>query len=376
MSRRSSHQRTASPQWDPLEARLLLSASDSAAALVGAEPADPAAVESSLSAAPDTGGLDFDGLAEAPAAAEIDADPPTIDAWYSAAQHGSGVGQVLLEIPDDGSFSDPRIHAVVTRLLIAFSEPIDPESFTRDSVRIAGRDAKGLPVDLSETAISTRTDEADTVGIIHFCPVLPDVARYLVGIEGVTDAAGNPLAGDSDRVFTALEGDANGDLRVNAIDLSYIWARRTNEIDGVSPEQARADVTGDGRVNAIDLSAAWARRGSDMRGVSDPELPDLSGEAAAPLPPPGAGLAEPSAASGTSAAGFAGPLTPAAIDPAGGGSILPALPPPAEPMDALVAAPGEAQAPDAETSSCDAAALDAGLVDVLEAARPVILLGG
>ncbi len=366
------------PQLEGLEPRLLLSASSLASEPVGVEPAAApmAAVETNVSDAPDTEGLDLTGGGDAPAGAGADVDPPTIDAWYSAAQHGNGVGQVLLEMPDDGAFSDPRIHAVVNRLLIAFSEPIDPRGFTRDSVRIAGRDAGNLPVDLSETTITTQTDEQDTVGIIHFGPVLPDAARYLVRLEGVTDAAGNPLAGDNDRVFTALGGDANGDLRVNAIDLSYIWARRTNEIDGVSPEQTRADVTGDGRVNAIDLSATWPRRGSDMQDVGDPELGDLPGEAAASLPAPPAGLAGPLAVGDVASAEPTSPLVPAAVDPVEAGSILPPLPQPAEPVDVLVVAPGEAQAADGETSSSGAAALDAGLVDVLEAALPVIPLGG
>ena len=353
------HQEQDAPRIEGLEARLLLSASDPVSALAGVEPADaPTAA------------------VNAQAATDGDVDPPTIDAWYSAGQHGSGVGQVLLEIPDDGTFSDPRIHAVVTRLVIAFSEPVDPDSFTPDSVRIAGNNAADLPVDVSGITITAQTDEGDTVGVVHFSPPLPDVARYLVRLEGVTDAAGNALAGDNDRIFTALAGDANGDFRVNAIDLSYIWPLRTNEIDGVSPEQARADVTGDGRVNAIDLSATWARRGSDMRDVSDPELPDLPAGPAVSPPALGAALAEPSAATATLTAESASPSVPASVDPVEAASIMPALPQPAEPVDVLVVAPDEAQTAEAETPPSDVAALDAGLVDVLQAGLPVIPLDG
>ncbi len=213
-------------------------------------------------------GGDTDGFV---ARITIDTIAPTADAWYSAAEHDQGIGQVLLEIPDDGTFCEPRM-AGVAELRIEFSEAIDPASFTPASVLMAGNDDLGNPVDLSGVAVTTSTTAGDMVGIIDFTPALPDVARYLVRIEDVTDAAGNPLTGDNDRVFTALAGDATGGLRVNAIDLSYIWPRRTTLIDGVSEDQTRSDVNCDGRINAIDLSAAWPRRGADMRDVPDPVL--------------------------------------------------------------------------------------------------------
>ncbi|MGB2822367.1 MAG: RHS repeat-associated core domain-containing protein, partial [Phycisphaerae bacterium] len=193
-----------------------------------------------------------------------DTTPPVIESWQSAAEHGEGVGEALLEIPDDGGFSEPRT-AGVTRLVIGFSEAIDPASFTPASVRLAGNDQAGDPVDLSGIAVSTSTASGDTVAVIDFDPALPDVARYLVQVDGVTDAVGNLLAGDNNRILTAQIGDSMEDLRVNAIDLSYIWPRRTVQIDGVSEDQTRSDVDCDGRVNAIDLSATWPRRGGDMR---------------------------------------------------------------------------------------------------------------
>jgi len=210
---------------------------------------------------------------------DVDDTSPQIDGWYSRAAHAEGVGAVLLEIPDDGTFSEPRA-AGVTRLVIEFSEAIDPASFTPPSVQIAGNDVNADPVDLSGIAVSTSTAGGDGVGVIEFAPALPNVARYVVEIEGVTDVAGNPLAGDNDRVFTAIGGDAYGDLRVNAIDLSYIWANRAFPIDGVTESQTRSDITCDGRVNAIDLSAAWARRGANMQNVPDPVLPGKLGAAA------------------------------------------------------------------------------------------------
>ncbi len=232
----------------------------------------------------------YDGLEySSPATVTItvrDTVAPTIEAWHSLARHANGVGDALLEIPDDGTFSEPRA-AGVARLMVEFSEPIDPTSFTPASVLTAGNGADGLPVDLSGVGILASLAEGGTAGIIDFVPALPDVARYRVRIVDVTDAAGNPATGDSDRVFTALAGDATGDLRVNAIDLSYIWPRRTEQIDGVTPEQTRSDVNVDGRVNAIDLSAAWPRRGANMQDVSDPELPSAPRGATKPLGSPG-----------------------------------------------------------------------------------------
>lgn len=205
----------------------------------------------------------------------------TIHAWYSAAGHGQ-VGEVLLEVPDDGTFGEPRAGGV-TRLVIDFSKPIAPSSFTEASIVIVGNGADGLPVDLSGLGTATSTARSDTVGVIDFASALPDSARYLVRLEGVTDAAGDPLSGDSDRIFTALSGDANGDLRVDAIDLSYVWAHRTAGIDDVSVDQVRADVNGDGRVNAMDLSSIWAGRGRNMQDVSDPQALAVPADAGAAI---------------------------------------------------------------------------------------------
>jgi len=299
-----------------------------------------------------------------------DVQPLTADAWFSAAAHGS-VGEVLLAIPDDGTFSEARM-AGVARLVIEFSEAIDAGSFTPSSVLLAGNDATGSAVDLSGIGISTSTSDGQTVGVIDFAPALPDAVRYLVQIEGVTDAAGNPLSGDANRVFTSLAGDASGDLRVNAIDLSYIWPRRRNQIDGVTVEQTRSDVTGDGRVNAIDLSAAWPRRGGNMQQVSDPVLLPAPGgagasggalDAAAALwlttqQAPPAAAASPTAQPADS--GLSSPPPPTSADLL---SLVPASPVPVD----VLAAPPEAQSQDTDTTS--ASSLDTDLLDVLAASR-------
>ncbi len=193
-------------------------------------------------------------------------EPASITGWHSAVEHDRGVGEALLEIGDDGSFSEPR-SAGINTLIVTFSAPIDPGSLTPEGLQIDGLDANYQPVDLSGIAISTGTRDGDTTGVITFTGLLPDYAVYTVQIIGVMDAAGNGLAGDDDRIMTALAGDVSGDLRVNATDLSRVRAARASPIDPQQPDQVRADVSCDGRVNAADLSRVRARRGNDARDI-------------------------------------------------------------------------------------------------------------
>ena len=149
---------------------------------------------------------------------------------------------------------------------------MDPVSFVPGAVQIAGLDSNNQPIDLSGLNIETELRSGDTVGVISFTPPLPDHAKYAVGIAGVTDARGNELIGDTDRIVTALCGDVSGDLRVNSTDLSRVRAARTRLVDSGVTDQVRSDVSVDGRVNASDLSRIRARRPNDARGIADPEL--------------------------------------------------------------------------------------------------------
>jgi len=222
---------------------------------------------------------------------------------------------------------------------------------------MAGSDRAGLPVDLSGIAVTTFTAEGDTVGIIDFDGPLPDVARYLVRIEGVTDVVGNPLAGDNDRVLTALAGDANGDLRINAIDLSYIWPRRTGQIDGASLVQVRPDVNCDGRVNAIDLSATWPRRGPNMQNVPDPVLPGKPG------------IARTSGDAPAEAAALAGTRRLGGQDPSAGADALTVLPVPGLTPDVPTASPARPTSPAVATVPIETGALEVGAAAPAAAVR-------
>ena len=202
----------------------------------------------------------------------LETQQPTILAWHSAAAHGRSVGEALLEIHDDGNFSEPRSDGI-SKLILVFDEPIDPASLISVNVAIAGLDANNAPIDCNSIAIGTSTRNGNTEAVITFTPALPDYAKYKVAVSGVTDAVGNPLAGDADRIMTALIGDVSADRRVNATDLSDVRATRTRLINKNNSGQVRADVSQDGRVNAADRSRVRVRRDNDARGISDPTIP-------------------------------------------------------------------------------------------------------
>ncbi len=215
--------------------------------------------------APTTASGTFSGL-------PVDEVPPTVLAWYSAAEHGRGVGEAPLEIPDDGSFSEPRSSGI-SKLVVQFSESMNPLNFNDGQVEIAGLDANGAPVNLSGVAIAATLTAGDMIGEVTFTPALPDYARYIVRITGATDVAGNPIGSDNDRIITALRGDASGDLRVNASDFSRVRSARTKLINPGNVDEVRCDVSCDGRVNVSDLSRIRARRPNDATGIADPMLP-------------------------------------------------------------------------------------------------------
>ncbi len=74
----------------------------------------------------------------ASADSNVDLEPPRMLAWYSAADHGRGVGEALLAILDDGSFSEPRSSGI-SRLVITFDEadrPGEPHYHKRQRRRL------------------------------------------------------------------------------------------------------------------------------------------------------------------------------------------------------------------------------------------------
>ena len=197
--------------------------------------------------------------------------PPVITNWYSGADHARGIGEVLLEIPDDGSFCESRSGGI-GKLVIKFNEALDPTTVTPSDVEIAGLDANNITIGLGGVVIDVSLRNGDTEVIVTFTPALPDYARYTVRISGVADLAANELTGDNDRVMTGLIGDVSGNLSVNVTDLSRVRTHRTGLINPGNSDEVRSDVSLDGRVNVIDLSRIRPHRGNDASGITDPVL--------------------------------------------------------------------------------------------------------
>jgi hypothetical protein len=195
--------------------------------------------------------------------------PPTIVAWQSAEDHGNGLGELSLAIPDDGAFSEPRLGGI-HRLLMTFSKPISASSFTAGSVHLTGNGPGGVSISVSNIGIATSM-RSSTLGVIEFSPALPDFARYVVRIDGLTDLLGTGLAGDRDRIVTALQGDVNGDRVVDSTDLLFIKSQfNTRRLIATSANQIRADYNMDGIVSATDAALLWCNRNHDARSISAP----------------------------------------------------------------------------------------------------------
>jgi len=182
---------------------------------------------------------------------------PQIIGWSSVATHNAA-GEILLAISDDGTFVESR---GLGSLLIQFSEAVAPASLTAGSVQLTGLYADGSGVDLTGISISTFTRNGNTEGVIEFSPALPDSATYTVRIQGVTGLTGNPMAGDDDRIVTALLCDADGDARVSASD--YI-ALKTAFASLVSSANAATDFDCSGTLDFGDLMALQGSMGYSM----------------------------------------------------------------------------------------------------------------
>ncbi len=190
-------------------------------------------------------------------------------------------GNVALMIPEDltpgdntdSPFSEPR--SAVSKLVVTFSAAINPATATPAAVSIAGRDVNGNLLNLGGVAIGTNVVAGNTKLEITFTPSLPDYAKYRVTLSGLTtnDACGAAVVTGTQRIFTALRGDAanGGDRRVNATDLGLIRSLvGVNPIDPANVNHVRSDWNDDGRINATDLGGARPLVGEDARTIVDP----------------------------------------------------------------------------------------------------------
>ena len=206
----------------------------------------------------------------------VDTEAPAFDAWYSAAVHDGT--ELLLEIPDDGSFSEPR-NAGLNTLVLQFSEAVD---LSAASVALAGIHQDGDMLLSAVTAdVTTRAPDRGQI-LFNSGDPLPDVARYLVRLDGAADSAGNPSAAGNERIMTALLGDTDGDLKTDVFDLRHAWNYRGRAAD-VGADQTRSDVNLSATVDTADLLLAWDRRGADTTGFADP-VPQTPAQSQAQAP--------------------------------------------------------------------------------------------
>jgi len=210
---------------------------------------------------------------------------PTVVKWESVLTHsrpppGVDLGPVGLEIPDDGSFSEPR--SAIRKIVVTFDLPIDPTTATPDSVNICGlkpgvTPGTFVPVDLSGIVITVKTSDGDTKLVINFEPGLPDFARYLIVLKGIWGPGGplKPGSGGLSRILTALRGDARMDLRVNSTDVgaARFLVGTTDPIDPTIPIEVRCDVSLDARINSTDVGGIRSLIPSDARNIPNPVCP-------------------------------------------------------------------------------------------------------
>ena len=150
------------------------------------------------------------------------------------------------------------------------------KSVLASNVQLVGDGLTGTAQNQPSIVLTASLWNASTVGVTDFSAGPPEKACYLAPLPGVTDAAGQALARDNDRVFTVLKGDASGELWGNATDLSWIRGAAVKPLHAANLRQVRADVSWDGRTRVADLSLAKTRAGADARPIPTPTLTDAS----------------------------------------------------------------------------------------------------
>jgi autotransporter-associated beta strand protein len=201
--------------------------------------------------------------------------PPHVVSWQSAEDHGSGMGEADLTVTLSGAFDEPRSGGI-HRLLVTYDLPVRIDKAT---VHLAGNGVGNVPVSLS-TITARITLRGSSIVVIEFSQTLPDIARYAVRLDGVTDASGVALGGVNQRQLTALKGDADGDSQVTKADGVYVNQHFVSSVNPFNSTQVRSDYNQDGAVNVADMSNMWANRYHDASGISNPTI-----AAASPSPP-------------------------------------------------------------------------------------------
>jgi len=152
--------------------------------------------------------------------------------WYSVVQH-AGVS-LPLEIPADGSFTEPRNANMIT-IVAVLPEPVDPASISAANIDFIGRDNASAVCDppFSVSMDATHTQVRVTVF------GLTDIARYRILLK---KHRGVEL---SQRVFARFMGDVlSGDNWVDTTDYDKVVAFIVDpdDFDPTDVIHVRADI--------------------------------------------------------------------------------------------------------------------------------------
>ncbi len=195
--------------------------------------------------------------------------------WQSVGTHAQGVGDVALDVANNNNFSEARNG--VKKLVVSFNGAVDPTTVVPGNVIRCGNNSAGSAIDLSGVTVTTAATNGNTKMEITFTPALPDFGRYriaLSGVECVSGAAAGAGTGGLSRILTALQGDANGDRRVNATDVGA--ARSLVPRTPINPavlNEVRSDANNDGRINATDVGGIRGKVPNNATAIPDPVCP-------------------------------------------------------------------------------------------------------
>ncbi|MGP1345991.1 MAG: CARDB domain-containing protein [Phycisphaerales bacterium] len=213
--------------------------------------------------------FDSNGPGEYVLSFDPDGVAPEVESFLAVADHGgTGLEQVTVALDPLGLVSDPR--SEIRELVVIFDEPVDPSTVSDASVFVEGFFVGDVPVEVPAHSVELRS--GDLVAAITFDEPLPDAARYCVQLVGVSDLAGNLLSGESSLLrFSALLGDATGDLRVNNTDVGGVLSLSgTDPIDPSNPFHVRSDINRDGRIDFDDVQLVLDNRGNGTGSISNP----------------------------------------------------------------------------------------------------------
>jgi hypothetical protein len=196
-----------------------------------------------------------------------DSAPPRVEGWSLLREHGGN--EVPVTVQPNREQGDTLMQPL-ERLVLSFSEPIDPDSAAA-AVAVTGYRINGTVSPLSFTAtldLRTGNQYAD----VTFSPPLPTGLRYCIRLVGLRDESGKQLDAASGRIDLTLQpGDVTGDNRVTVNDAgALVSLLGTESIDPLDPYQVRCDIDGDGSITQLDLTVLVGQIGRNWNGFSTP----------------------------------------------------------------------------------------------------------